>query len=235
MVGSAVTNGLRSLRKISCVVLSDTNAYGKKHIKIFGEEFVYLYMTGILTAFIGWVAENTVKLVSSGVVDSRFHLLPFISPYALIPIALHVMLGDPDNVCIFGKTIFRQRNTKSLVLSNIISLAVICGAVFVGEFVVGNLWEKLFGVRLWNYSNQPLHLTQYVSLFSALGYGTGAYLLFRFVLRPSVRYFRQKINYDTAVAVCCTLGLWIVLDTLFMCLQIVLFREPPVYWTFSFI
>lgn len=109
MVGSTVTNGFRALKKISYVVLSDTNAYGKKRIKIFGEEFVYLYMTGILTAFIGWIAENTVKLVSSGIVDSRFHLLPFISPYALIPIALHVMLKDPDNVCIFGKTLFRRR------------------------------------------------------------------------------------------------------------------------------
>ena len=55
-----------------------TQSAPEKRLKIFGVEFVYLYLLGIGFAFVGWLAENTVKAVSDGIIDSRFHTLPFI-------------------------------------------------------------------------------------------------------------------------------------------------------------
>lgn len=202
----------------------------KERFKVFGVEFVYLYLVGIIIANIGWIAENAVKLISSGVIDSRFHLLPFISPYALVPIAMHVFLKDTDDICIFGKKVFNKKSKSTVIYSNILSLLLVCGAVFIGEFFVGNLWEKLFGVKLWNYSAQPLHLTQYVSLFSALGYGVGAFLLFKYMIRPMIASIEKIIDFATAKKLCMTLGVWILADTFTMFLQILILGKAPVYW-----
>lgn len=226
-------NALKTLRKKCRVSLSVQAEEVKKRVAVYGTELAYLCFTGIVAAFIGWAAENAVKLFSSGVIDSRFHLLPFISPYALVPFALHILLGDPDDLTVFGKKVFAVSNKKSKIVSNVISFVTICLTVFLGELTVGNVWEMLFGVRLWDYSAQPLHLTRYVSLFSALGYGAGAYLLFKFALKPFTSALRKHLSYDVAVNVCLTLGVLIVLDTLIMCAVIAFTGSAPVYWSLS--
>lgn len=202
----------------------------KKRLTVMGVEFVYLYLFGIGVACLGWITENVCRIVSCGIVDCRFHLLPFISPYALIPFAFQILLGDPDRLAPFGKKLFKKENAKNKLLSNFICIAVICAFVFLGELVVGNVWEYLFGVRLWNYSNSPLHVTRYAGLPSALGMGLGAYLIFKFVYKPLLRVIRRKVNFGVAKAICLTLGVAIVLDTLIMAVQIIAFHQPPMYW-----
>jgi uncharacterized membrane protein len=214
-------------------VQTATSAKEKKPFTIFGVEFVHLYLLGIAIALIGWVAENAAKLISSGIIDSRFHLMPFISPYALIPFAFHILLGNPDNLTFFGKKMFQKETTKTKILSNLVSIVMICMFVFLGELVVGNLWEKLFGVQLWNYSTQKFHVTQYVSLLSTLGFGLGAYVIFKFFYRPALKFVQKKVSHKAAVVVCSTLGVAIVLDTICMGLQIAITGAAPVYWTFK--
>lgn len=202
----------------------------KKRLKIFGVEFVYLYLLGIGFAFIGWVAENFVKAVSGGVIDSRFHVLPFISPYALIPFALHVVFGDADDIAFFGKKLFKKSTIKTKILSNLMVFSITCSAVFLGELAVGNLWDKCFGVQLWNYSNLPLQVTQYAGLIPSLGYGAGAYILFKFVQPPLLKLMQKKCPFKVAKIIDLTLGLAIVLDTFAMVLQIMIFNEAPLLW-----
>ena len=198
---------------------------------MYGIELAYICFAGIVTAFIGWIAENAVKLFSSGVIDSRFHLLPFISPYALVPFALHDFLGDHDDLTVFGKKVFADKTLKTKVASNATSILVICLTVFVGELAVGNLWERLFGVQLWNYSSQPFHLTRYVSLFSTTGYGVGAFVLFKYALKPLISTVKEHRDYDFAVKVSSTLGVLIVLDTVIMCVVIAVSGSALVYWS----
>lgn len=227
-------NALRMLKKRSRLALALPSHRNADRIEIYGVELVYICFTGIVAAFIGWIAENSVKLISSGVVDSRFHILPFISPYALVPAALHVLLGDPDDLTVFGKKVFARKTKSSKAISNLFSLVVICLTVFLGEFTVGNLWERLFGVRLWDYSSQPLHLTQYVSILSATGYGVGAFLLFKYVFRPFTLAIRNRMSYEVASNLCLTLGTLIVADTLIMFAIIAATGSAPVYWSLSF-
>ena len=203
----------------------------KKRLKVFGVEFVYLYLFGIAVAGVGWLAENFARLFTQGIWDCRFHLLPFISPYALIPFAFRILLGDPDKIAFFGHRVFKTENRKTAVLSNILCLSLICGAVFLGELAIGNMWEKFFGVQLWNYSSFPLQVTQYAGLVPSLAYGGGAYLIFRLVYKPVLRLLQNKVNFKIAKAICCTLGVAIVLDTLAMALQIIILKQPPVYWS----
>ena len=148
----------------------------KKRVKIFGVELAYLYLFGIGTAFVGWLAEN-------------------------------------------------------LARSNLLCISLICGAVFAGELAVGNMWERCFGVELWDYSDFPLQVTQYAGLVPSLAYGGGAYLIFRFVYKPVIKLLQNKVDFRIAKAICCTLGVAIVLDTLAMGLYIAVLNTPPVYWS----
>lgn len=207
-----------------------TQSAPEKRLKIFGVEFVYLYLLGIGFAFVGWLAENTVKAVSDGIIDSRFHTLPFISPYALIPFAMHIALGNADDISFFGRKVFKNPSLKTKIASNVLTVSVICSAVFLGELAVGNLWDKAFGVQLWNYSNLPLQVTQYAGLIPSLGYGIGAYILFKFVQTPLLKLLQRKCPFKVAKIIDLTLGVLIVLDTLAMVLQIIIFKRAPLLW-----
>lgn len=202
-----------------------------KRFTILGVEFVYLYLFGIGTALLGWVAENAARLATQGILDCRFHMLPFISPYALIPFAFHIALGDPDSIAFFGHKLFKKDSLKNKILSNILCFTLICTFVFLGELAIGNMWDYCFGVQLWNYSSFPLQVTQYAGLIPTLGYGGGAYLIFRLVYKPLMGVIRRKVNYTAAKAICATLGVAIVLDTLIMAIHIAVLGQPPVYWS----
>ncbi len=206
----------------------------KKKLTVFGVEFVYLYLFGIIMAFVGWVAENTVKLISSGTIDCRFQLLPFIWVYALIPFAFQIVLGNPDNLTVFGKQVFKRHTVYTKLISNLTTVAVILAAVFVGELLVGGLWEIAFGVKLWDYSQLPLQVTRYAGVIPTLGYGGGAYLIFKFVYTPLIDFFRKKVSHKVALIICCTLGVLIALDTVFMCVHIAVTHRAPMYWSVKF-
>lgn len=206
----------------------------KKRFTIFGVEFVYLCILGIVFAAIGWIAENAYRAISLGIIDSRFHILPFITPYALVPFAFHLCLGSPDNMTVFGKPLFPQPPTKKMkILSNVSAYVLMCAAVFLSELAIGNLWDKCFGVKLWDYSDSPFHVTQYAGLLQMLGYGTGAYLLFKFFYKPALKFIRAKISVKAAKIVTSTLGVAMVADTLFLIVQIVFFGQARIWWSIS--
>lgn len=206
----------------------------KKRWKILGVEVVYLYLFGIFVAFLGWAGENAIRAINLGILDSRFHILPFISPYLMVSFAIHIVIGDPDNLTVFGKQIFKKRGVKSCVLSNLLCFVMLCAGVFLGELVVGNLWEILFGVQLWNYTGWPLTLTQYTSIVTTLGFGTAAYAIVRFIYKPMMKLICTNVPFRVAKWICLTLGVVIVLDTVWMNVQMAIWGEAPLYWQISF-
>ena len=94
---------------------NEKNNGEEKRLMLFGKEVWYLYVLGIVLAFLGWVAENVVQLITHGIITSKFHVLPFISPYALIVFAVHVFLGDPDEIAVFGTKIFKEQTRKTKI------------------------------------------------------------------------------------------------------------------------
>ncbi len=207
---------------------------GQKRLKIFGVEFVYLYFLGICMAMLGWILENVGRLVTYGVIDSRFHILPFISPYALIVFAFHLVLGNPDSITFFGHKMFKKDTLRTAVLSNLLTVVLFCFLTFFGELAIGNLWDKCFGVQLWDYSNQPLHVTPYAGLIPTLLYGVGCYVIFKLLYMPSLKAVRKHMPFNVARIICYTLGILIVLDTIRMMICIMAFGEAPMIWSISF-
>lgn len=202
----------------------------KKRWTIFGVEFVYLAFIGICVAFVGWILENSVKLVTNGVIDARYHILPFISPYMLVPFAFHICLGNVDDLAIFGKKIFKKTNWKTKVLSNILAFVFLCLAVFFGELIVGNLYEKCFGVTLWYYSSSKYLVTKYAGLVPSLWYGTFAYLIFRFIYNPLLKVLK-KAPFKAIKITVIVLGSLILLDAANLLIQIIIFGKAPMLWS----
>ncbi len=200
-------------------------------VSILGVPFFYLALFGIFVAFIGFVAENAAKAVLDSVIDARFHHLPFISPYGLIVFAFHLVLGEADNTAFFGKHLFAELPEKKRKLySNLFSYFAICATVFLGELVVGNAWAHLFGVELWNYTDMPLRITQFTCVPTIFGFGTGAYLIFKFLYTPLLRLLRTRVPYRAAKWIVLTLGVTIVLDTCFLMGSMMCTGTAPMFW-----
>ncbi len=198
--------------------------------KPFGMETAYLCVFAIWTSFIGWLTENVFRLITNGVIDSRYHILPFIWPYGGAFFAFHVFLRSTDDVAFFGKRLFKKRDRKSKVYSNLISVFSLCVGVFLSELIVGNLWDSLFGVQLWNYTKMPFHVTRYAGLYTSLGFGIGAYLLFKYPYKTIMRFIKTKIGYKASIRIAWLIGVPILLDALFMMGRIVLFGNAGSWW-----
>lgn len=203
----------------------------KKHT--FREEFPYICVLAVLAALVGWLGENISKLIASGKIDSRFHLLPFLSPYGLIVLFIYAALRDVDRATFFGKPLFQGNTLPNKILSNVYCLLFITAAAFLGELLVGNLWEQAFGVVLWDYTNHAYCFTRYTCLLTTVLYGVGGYLFFRLGFSPLFRLIK-KLPRKTAKILGFALGVLILVDTAIMGVHIAVFRRAPMYWTVRF-
>ena len=203
-------------------------------LKIFDVEFYYLWLLGILFAFVGFVGENTFKAFTDGYIDSRFHILPFIGCYALVPFAIYIALGSTDDLRLFGYEIFKNKDLKSKILSNILCFLIISTFVFLGELLIGNMWEYFFNVKLWDYSGMFLAITQYTCLFATVLYGGLAYLFFKFIFNPLLKLFKAKISYKAARIICLSLGSLLIIDELRLMITIMLTNSCPHFWKIVF-
>ena len=199
--------------------------------KTLSERAACVFLVMIITSAIGWLAENIGKIYFSHCVDDRFHILPFIFPYGLAYLAMHIALGDTDDIGFFGKKLFKNKSLKTKILSNVLYILIICVFVFFGELAVGNMYEAITGTALWNYSGRFLHVTKYVCLMSTLGFGVGAYLLMKFVLTPIYNLLLSKGNKIAILLVDCTLGALVVADSISMILITFITKTPPHWWS----
>ncbi len=201
----------------------------KKPRSLFGHELAYLGILSIITAFVGWLAENIGCLIFSGYIDSRYHILPFISPYALIPVAAVILFGDPDHWTFFGKRVFKKDTTASKTLSNLCVFVMCCAIVTVGEFCAGNLFEMFFDEVLWNYSSQPLSFGKYNAFIPTICYSAMVWLLMKFVYKPLMNIMRRKLKYKTAIIISTVVLSLILADAVILLIQMAT-TGAPLYW-----
>lgn len=199
----------------------------------FKQDFAYLGVMAIGIACLGWVIENVLRLIAVGVIDCRYHLLPFISPYGIAAFAVYFAIGDPNDVAFFGKKLFKEKTKKSVAISNVFCFLFPCLFIFLGELFVGHVWQWLFGVELWNYNTQPLHITQYTGVLPSVGGGVACFFVIKFLFYPILNFLRRKMPKKLAVGICLTLGVAIVLDTAFISVYSSIFGNPPMYWSWK--
>lgn len=122
--------------------------------------FFYIY------CFLGWVWESCyVSFMNKKWVNRGFMHGPFLPIYGFGAITILVM------------TIPVQKNFVLIFLFGMIGATIL-------EYVTGVVMEKLFHVRYWDYSSQPLNLNGHICLLSSLAWGGFSILMVRFIHHP---------------------------------------------------
>ncbi len=202
---------------------------GRRAVTFFGVPLAPMVLVAVVFSAIGWIVENCVRIYFAGCIDARSYILPFISAYGVIPFAFHAVLADPRDMKFFGKKLSLGGGRKGAFLNAVLAFLAMSAFVFVAELIVGNLWDFLFGVELWDYSARPLKVTQYTCVPICLALGAGAFVLYKTV------YARLLSAFCRAPRKAVTVLAWvfatlILLDTLIMIVYMAVFGEAPMLW-----
>lgn len=204
----------------------------KSRKTFFGVPLTALMLVAVVFSHIGWWVENIARIILTGKFDARFYILPFISAYGTIPFAFHGILRSPDDIRFCGKRLPISDSKYGRVITNVLALLCMILFVFAAELLVGNAFDLLFGVKLWNYSGHPLHFTRYTGVLTSLGFGTGAFVLYKTVYKWLLSAFCSAPGRVVTV-VACVLSALILLDTLNMILYTAVVGEAPMLWSIN--
>ena len=201
--------------------------------RIFGVRASTLFLICYIAAFLGWWVENLFRTFTAGVFDSRHQLLPFLGAYGFGIFVMFFVFGTPSEMRIFQKRILPERTAKNHILRSVVYCAVMFCLILFGEMGMGLLFEKVFGVKAWNYTNIPLHITQYTSLPTTIAFTAGIFLLMQFAFPHAVKLI-DKIPDKTAFILALVLGILIAADWLLMIISGLINGKFPDYWAIKF-
>ncbi len=116
--------------------------------------------------FIGWIFESTyVSIKSLHFINRGFLRLPLLPLY-----------GSGAILMLF-LTIPVQNNLFLVFLLGMTGATVL-------EYITGYVMERLFKMKYWDYTNDPLNLNGYICLVSSLAWGFLTIMLTEFIHRP---------------------------------------------------
>ena len=159
--------------------------------KRFKHDFCALCTIAILFSFVGFLIENLIKLIGTGIIDNRGFILPFNAAYGLMAF-LFYFIGRPDAPSFLGLQIVKSSSLKTKILSHIIYFIILYVLIIGGAIAVGYFWNATLGVDIFNYSDWKFHFTKYAELFTSFGLSIFFYLLLRFVYHPMLNIMKEK-------------------------------------------
>lgn len=209
-------------------VLDEENVAAKK---IFGVNVYALILSACIVAFAGFVIENVFRLFCIGVIDDRHRLFPFIAEYGIAYFAIFLLFGTPKNMRIFTKKItFTATNKKTAAfLQAALYFLIVFLCIGLGEIIVGLTVEKTMGIKGWNFSNIPLHITRYTSIPTDFAY-TSAFTVFMYLFFDKMTDALSEISPKVLKILAIVLTTTILLDSLIMLCHGMMFNKYPSYW-----
>lgn len=120
-----------------------------------------------LASFFGFLIENCWLAVKRGYIDNRNMNLPFLFGYGLGILFLYIFIGTPEKLRISEVFHIYPSRRNSYIFYFLVSAVL----VSVGELLLGNFVEHVFGFEYWNYTEIPLHITKYTSVPTSMGFG----------------------------------------------------------------
>lgn len=201
--------------------------------RLFGARWTSLLLVCYIAAFLGWCVENIFRAVSIGVFDSRHQLLPFLGAYGFGIFVMYLVFGTPTEMRFFKKKILPERTARNHILRGVVYCTLLFSLILFGEMGVGLLFEYAFGVRAWNYTNIPLHITQYTSIPTTAAFTAGIFLLMQFAFPRALRLL-DKIPDKTAFVLALVFGVLIAADYCIMIGTMLVKGYFPDYWAIRF-
>lgn len=128
-----------------------------------------VYALGIMAAvvsFLGFVVENVWLAITKGYIDNRNMNVPFLVGYGMLILVMYFILGTPKDLLILKKSKRNMPKWASVIIYFVLSFFV----VSIAEIALGVIFEKVSGIKYWNYSMIPLHFTQYTSVPTSMGF-----------------------------------------------------------------
>ena len=144
----------------------------KVNIKSLQKYVVFFYVY----AFLGWIVDVTICLVSDGVLENRGFLYETICPmYGLAAIVLIILS--------------KRINGRGGLIKSFIIATLWCSAL---EYLTSLILEVFFKIRWWDYSREPYNIEGRICLAASIFWGILS-LLFMREIHPFVERQLRKI------------------------------------------
>lgn len=203
----------------------------KERFEIRAEGLIFVCAVASL---LGWVTENIFRAIATGGIDDRGQILPFIAAYGFGVALLYALFGIPLEMRFLRWRILPEERAKNRVWRGVIYALTLFGLILISELAVGFFFERVFGVRGWNYSNIPLHITRYTSIPTTAGFTLGVFLFMQFLLPWLARCF-ERIPRRLGRWIAWSLFALVTADFLWMIVVAARTNALPSYWELTFL
>ena len=135
-----------------------------------GSDLVRLFLMFMLISFIGWCMETVYVLLRFGRLSDRgFLSMPFCPIYGFSILAIYLPIGTPQGGVLqplFARAKREPLPARAAAYAGLYLLYFLAAALIptAAEFLTGLFFDKLFGIRLWDYTDRPFNLLGYVCL-----------------------------------------------------------------------
>lgn len=175
------------------------------------KEILALCVIVLVASLLGYLVETVWVFLRHGYIDNRGMHMPFLLGYGLANLAVFLLFGPPtDPHPLFAPATLSAASLKLLYLAEIFVAVTVCESAF------GNLVYRLSGVEWWNYSSIPLHIGQYTSVPTSIGFTACIYVfldrffvpLYDYLVTTDIEQYGGIILFVTLMAVIdCTAAL----------------------------
>lgn len=131
-------------------------------------------------SFLGWAMETVYVSLNNGRYCKRGFLhLPFCTIYGFTILAIYCFIGTPKE----GGLFLRKLEGKKRILPYIL-LAMLIPSI--AELITGIFFDKVFGIRLWQYFSYKFNLNGYICLEVSTAWG-GLITMFMGFIFPHIK------------------------------------------------
>lgn len=164
----------------------------KDNIKSLQKYIVFFY----IYAFLGWLIDVSIVFVSDGVLENRGFLYETICPMYGFAALVLVILS-------------KKVNGKGGMIKKFILAILWCSVL---EYLTSLILEVFFGIRWWDYSNEPYNINGRICLAASMFWGILSMLFMKDIhpfIEKQVRKISSKMTLKTrniivGVALTCT-------------------------------
>lgn len=195
----------------------DTNECKNKDTSGAEEDLYRLFLMFMLISFIGWCMETVYVLLCFGRLSDRgFLSMPFCPIYGASILAIYLLIGTPQGGVLqplFAKAKGLPLPARAAAYAGLYLLYFFAAVLIptAAEFLTGLFFDKLFGIRLWDYTDRAFNLLGYVCLPMSALWGlliTAAMAL----LWTPLKKLLARIPQRAAKAVAFTLAALLLID-----------------------
>ena len=152
-------------------------------------------MIAVVVSFLGFCVENIWRAFAKGCIDNRNMYLPFLLGYGVAILMVYILFGLPQHPLFFGMKV----NIQNPIYGNAYYYVMLVLCISIGEIMLGTLIEKISGFHWWDFSQIPLHITQYTSIPTSMGYSAIVFLFMRYCFDELFMFFNRFDRYVLVV------------------------------------